>query len=103
MNNGIRDMGRSNGDPDFYTTPNKQLASDFSGWRVTPDDPYRALLRFDVPESVLATMKAGGLASENTFLNSGELEVRFKPGSWTDLMQYLTEVSRITGPTDEGC
>ena len=103
LTNGIHDPGRANGDPDFYTTPSKQLAADFSGNRTMLDDPYRAILRFDVPESVLETMKAGGTATESVFLNSDQVEVRFKPGSWTELMEYLTEVNRITGPTEEGC
>ncbi len=101
--NGIRDPGRDNGDPDFYTTPDKQLAADWSGQRVTDDNPYRAILRFDVPESVLDAMKANGLAREDYFLNSDAVEVRFKPGSWATLMQYLTAHWWITGPREEGC
>ena len=70
---------------------------------MTPDDPFRAILRFEVPESVLDAMKSNGMASEQYFLNSDQVEVRFKPESWAGLMQYLTGVSRITGPREDEC
>ncbi len=84
----------------FFTTPDKQWAVDWSGQRVTPEDPFRAIMGWRVPDAVLEQWRAEGVAWPTTLGATG-IQWIFEEASFERLNQYYDGWGQLTYPKPE--